>query len=729
MVKKNFLKSSLIIALAVITALTVAAMLPNKVSAASNDSETVSLTYSAHMQTYGDGSIVEAGNEENETPTSFAGVIGESKRMESLAISFEGPEGVSLKYQAHVQGIGWQDAVTATKDNTTFIGTKGQSKRVEAIKLTVVGLDKLTAAGHSIKYRAHVQGEGWQDWVTADDKAYNAEGAKFAGTTNQSKRIEAIEIVVVHEHQYTYSPVQNLTNDARHVKLCAACGSKVEEQCTFGEWLPTPNNNSTVTRTCVCGNKQTKALSEVIKDDSVKTIEVNSVKEDIEIPEGKTLIVDNAIDAGKNVKVYGTLTLKKAQNNLKLSGSGKVVWAPEVEGETEAAKVANFKTTFANTDFLKLSSRKLEDAGTNHADASRLSYEILVPEMAEPQVITDVDTDALTLGTDWNVTIDLGKNILQSYNRSGATDILENKGNMTIKNGILEDKKNENDTSATNNYVIKNTGTLTLENVTVKAANRKGIVSDGNLTMTNCEVIGTENSDRAIQIGSADGTDLANKTIKLENVKVDSVGKGIYASGKNTVVNLKDCDVKASTLGIAAPSTDDGSKRTFKVTGGKITVTADNGTLGALLTAGETEITGCTLSGAHGIELAGPRLTVKDSSINITGDFTNYTNVTCTKDITNNNGCAISLHVMDGYKVPDTKYDILVSNTTITTKNGYAVRVAGNENNSQSGWNLPETLPDINVSFENVSYTSGAGNNAYVLVAPKLQSKVTTMYK
>ncbi|GAC1350082.1 MAG: hypothetical protein NVSMB27_29230 [Ktedonobacteraceae bacterium] len=84
---------------------------------------------------------------------------------------------MDVKYRAHVQNIGWQDWVT----NGQVAGTTGQSLRMEAIQIQLDGVPP----GVGVRYRAHVQNIGWQDWVT---------NGQVAGTTGQSLRMEAIMI-------------------------------------------------------------------------------------------------------------------------------------------------------------------------------------------------------------------------------------------------------------------------------------------------------------------------------------------------------------------------------------------------------------------------------------------------------------------------------------------------------------------------------------------------------
>ena len=82
-----------------------------------------------------------------------------------------------VKYQSHVQYAGWQDI----KKNGETSGTTNESKRLEAIKIDGVNLPK----GVEIKYQAHVQYIGWQSWKNEGE---------IAGTEGQELRLEAIRI-------------------------------------------------------------------------------------------------------------------------------------------------------------------------------------------------------------------------------------------------------------------------------------------------------------------------------------------------------------------------------------------------------------------------------------------------------------------------------------------------------------------------------------------------------
>ena len=84
-------------------------------------------------------------------------------------------EEVSISYSTHVQDIGWMNYVR----NNELAGTTGQSKRLEAIKIKVNGIEG------DILYQVHVQDIGWMNYVKNNDQA---------GTTGLSKRLEAIRI-------------------------------------------------------------------------------------------------------------------------------------------------------------------------------------------------------------------------------------------------------------------------------------------------------------------------------------------------------------------------------------------------------------------------------------------------------------------------------------------------------------------------------------------------------
>lgn len=75
-----------------------------------------------------------------------------------------------MRYKVHVENEGW----TGWFEEGRFAGTTGKSQRLEAV--IIEGVDS---------YRVHIQNKGWSEWVKAGE---------VAGTVGEGKRIEAIEI-------------------------------------------------------------------------------------------------------------------------------------------------------------------------------------------------------------------------------------------------------------------------------------------------------------------------------------------------------------------------------------------------------------------------------------------------------------------------------------------------------------------------------------------------------
>ena len=109
-----------------------------------------------------------------------SGTTGKNLKLEALKVKLvNAPQGATIKYQTHLQNIGWQE----WKEEGQIAGIEAQGLKIEAIKIKLVGL-----IGYSVQYRVHVQDIGWQDWVT--------DGAE-AGTTGQNLKIEAIQIRII----------------------------------------------------------------------------------------------------------------------------------------------------------------------------------------------------------------------------------------------------------------------------------------------------------------------------------------------------------------------------------------------------------------------------------------------------------------------------------------------------------------------------------------------------
>lgn len=84
---------------------------------------------------YGDFHVQNIGTVhlDNIEPDTILGTIGKALRLEAFRLHLEGVPDKKLYYEAHVQDIGWQ----GVRSNGEMAGTTGQSKRIEAVRIWV----------------------------------------------------------------------------------------------------------------------------------------------------------------------------------------------------------------------------------------------------------------------------------------------------------------------------------------------------------------------------------------------------------------------------------------------------------------------------------------------------------------------------------------------------------------------------------------------------------------
>ena len=136
--------------------------------AAPEEETNPSVLYQTHVQTYGWQEFVQDGE--------MAGTSGESKRLEGVRIRVDGDSELGVSYCTHVQTYGWQDYV----QDGEMAGTSGESKRLEAIRIRLTGND---ADKYDIYYCVHVQSYGWLNWAKNDE---------ISGTAGLSRRLEGL---------------------------------------------------------------------------------------------------------------------------------------------------------------------------------------------------------------------------------------------------------------------------------------------------------------------------------------------------------------------------------------------------------------------------------------------------------------------------------------------------------------------------------------------------------
>ena len=114
------------------------------------------------------------------------GTTGEGRRVEGIQINVTertgDMRGKAVYYRVHMQDAGW----TWWTREGTFCGTRGEGKRVEAVQIMIFVEQEASDPKNDggIRYRVHTQDFGWLPEVR---------DGQIAGTTGQSRRVEAIQ--------------------------------------------------------------------------------------------------------------------------------------------------------------------------------------------------------------------------------------------------------------------------------------------------------------------------------------------------------------------------------------------------------------------------------------------------------------------------------------------------------------------------------------------------------
>ena len=150
--------------------------------------------YQTHVQDIGWQGFVSNGAQ--------SGTDHQSKRLEAIKIELfnKGSKQGGIRYKTHVQELGWLSFVSDGVQS----GTDHQSKRLEAIVIELTGD---IANNYDVYYRVHAQTVGWLDW---------AKNGEYAGTAGYGYRLEAIQIVV---QLKTEAAPGSTTNPYKAIKL------------------------------------------------------------------------------------------------------------------------------------------------------------------------------------------------------------------------------------------------------------------------------------------------------------------------------------------------------------------------------------------------------------------------------------------------------------------------------------------------------------------------------
>ena len=145
------------------------------------------VNYQAHVQNIGWQGAVSNGT--------IAGTTGRSLRVEAIKMSISGDSNLGISYQAHVQDIGWQNPVS----NGNIAGTTGRGKRVEALRINLTGSD---ASKFDVYYCIHSENYGWFNWV---------KNGETTGTSGLSYRVEAFAVKILPKGSAAPARLGNLT--------------------------------------------------------------------------------------------------------------------------------------------------------------------------------------------------------------------------------------------------------------------------------------------------------------------------------------------------------------------------------------------------------------------------------------------------------------------------------------------------------------------------------------
>ena len=150
--------------------------LPAAAAPASAQSPYVRVQGTVHLQDLGDRPLRDG---------SWAGTIGQSRRLEGFSLRSRLPRGVFLQYNCHIQNIGDQPPGGGWLNEGAFCGTRGQGLRLEALRIRVAGAN---ADRYEVLYQCHVENIGTSSWKRNGEQC---------GTTGQALRLEAFRVIVL----------------------------------------------------------------------------------------------------------------------------------------------------------------------------------------------------------------------------------------------------------------------------------------------------------------------------------------------------------------------------------------------------------------------------------------------------------------------------------------------------------------------------------------------------
>jgi len=169
-----------------------------------NQDNAFMVKYQTHVQDIGWQNYVGDGN--------TSGTQGQSKRLEAIHIKLGSEVSGGIQYRTHIQNVGWENS-WASDGNMS--GTQGQSLRLEAIQIKLTGD---AANQYDVYYRVHAQNFGWMGW---------AKNGESAGTEAFGYRLEAIQIQLVSKGGAAPGSTDNAFRKLENIELKDYMGTNI----------------------------------------------------------------------------------------------------------------------------------------------------------------------------------------------------------------------------------------------------------------------------------------------------------------------------------------------------------------------------------------------------------------------------------------------------------------------------------------------------------------------
>lgn len=253
-------------------------MFPTSVLAENNPS----IRYQTHVENIGWQDWKNAGE--------MSGTSGLGLRLEGIQIELNS-QGYDLDvtYQTHIQNIGWESETSSGwKSNGEMSGTSGMGYRLEAIQIKLTGAD---ASKFDIYYQVHAQNIGWMGW---------AKNGGSAGTAGFGYRLEGIRIEIVPkdstapgstEQPFVKDP--NLITKVTEIRL-----DKTKDMLIIGE-------TDTLTSTVLPEDADNKTVKWSSSDPNVATVDATGIVTARNI--GTATITATTVDGNKTATCVVTV--------------------------------------------------------------------------------------------------------------------------------------------------------------------------------------------------------------------------------------------------------------------------------------------------------------------------------------------------------------------------------------------------------------------------------------